>query len=64
MYNTEQLGQKIPPLNTWRIVHLTKEIDHRLISHFQNTNDPTILPGFIKAYIEKDLKISIDKKIM
>lgn len=49
------------PLNTWRIVHLTHEKDQQLISHFENMNEATILPGFIKAYVEKDLNISIKR---
>ena len=55
-------GTEDQPLNTWRIVHLTKERDHQLINPFKGFNDPTTLPGFIKTYIEKDLNISVRKK--
>lgn len=55
-------GNENRPLNTWRIIHLTEESNKNLIEHFNGFNDPTILPGFIKAYIEKDLKIPIRKK--
>lgn len=55
-------GTEDRPLNTWRIVHLTKEKDQHLIDHFKNFNDSTTLPGFIEAYIKKDLNIPIKKK--
>jgi hypothetical protein len=54
-------GTEDQPRNTWRIVHLTDEVDHKLINHFNKMNDHT-LPGFIEAYIKKDLYISIKKK--
>ncbi len=55
-------GTEDRPLNTWRIVHLTNEINHDLINHFKNFNDSTTLPGFIEAYIKNDLNIPIKKK--
>jgi hypothetical protein len=55
-------GTEDRPLNTWRIVHLTRDVDQQLINHFKNFNNPTTLPGFIEAYIKNDLKINIEKK--
>ena len=55
-------GTEARPLNKWRIVHLTKEKDTQLITHFKKFNDPTTLPGFIKVYIEKDLHVTIEHK--
>jgi hypothetical protein len=55
-------GTEDRPLNTWRIVHLTKEPNHDLIHFFKKMNDPTTLPSFIEAYIKNDLNILITKK--
>lgn len=55
-------GTEDRPLNTWRIVHLTNKVDHQLMDLFKKFNDPSTLPGFIEAYIENDLKISLRKK--
>lgn len=55
-------GTEDNPLNTWRIVHLTNEVNHELINHFKNMNDRTTLPGFIESYIKNDLNITINKK--
>ncbi len=52
-------GDETNPVNTWRIVHLTKSKDDQLIELFKSLNKQTVLPGFIKEYIEKDLKIKI-----
>lgn len=54
-------GTEDQPLNTWRIVHLTNDVDHQLINLFKNFNDKKTLPGFIQAYIKNDLKVSIKK---
>ena len=55
-------GEENHPTNTWRIVHLTKNREPQLIKLFENMNDPTTLPGFVKMYIEKDLHVVINKK--
>ncbi len=55
------VGSKDRPFNRWRIVHLTQAKDERLIDLFKAFNDPTVLPGFIRVYIEKDLGISLKK---
>ncbi len=55
-------GSENHPLNRWRIVHLTEGKDERLAEYFKSFNDPTVLPGFIKVYIEKDLHVSIKHK--
>ena len=55
-------GEETNPVNVWRIVHLTKSKDDQLIEMFKNLNDQTVLPGFIKEYIEKDLEIKIQHK--
>jgi hypothetical protein len=56
------VGSKDHPLNRWRIVHLTKRKDEYLIESFKALNDPTMLPGFIQIYIEKDLGVSLRHK--
>ncbi len=55
-------GTEDNPINTWRIVHLTKIKGEQLISHFKKMNNTTHLPGFILSYIEKDLHIPIRHK--
>lgn len=55
-------GKENNPINTWRIVHLTQKNDFPLIEAFKKLNDPTMLPGFIKEYIEKDLNLTIQHK--
>lgn len=55
-------GDEDHPKNTWRIVHLTEHKDRQLIEVFKKMNDPASLPGFIKAYIENDLHISLQRK--
>lgn len=56
-------GSENKPLNVWRIVHLTKGKDQKLIDHFKTINDPTKLPGYVRIYIEKDLQIQIAPKV-
>ena len=55
-------GDENHPKNTWRIVHLTEHKDSKLIEAFNHMNDPTTLPGFIKAYIENDLHNHLQRK--
>jgi len=55
-------GEDNNPINTWRIVHLTPKKDFQLIEMFKKLNDSTMLPGFIKEYIEKDLHLTIKHK--
>jgi hypothetical protein len=55
-------GEEDRPLNKWRIVHLTETKDERLIQYFKRFNNPAMLPGFIKIYIEQDLHIPLSKK--
>jgi hypothetical protein len=57
-------GTENQPLNTWRIVHLTPIKDKNLIALFSKMNDPNILPGFIKSYIENDLATEIEEKLL
>jgi hypothetical protein len=49
------------PLNTWRIVHLTKAKDQELIDKFKKYRDPTTLPVYVVVYIEKVLGVNITK---
>jgi len=49
------------PLNTWRIVHLTKAKDQELIEKFKTYRDPTTLPMYVVVYIEKVLGVNITK---
>ena len=56
-------GVEKQPLNKWRIVHLTKERDFKLMEHFKGLNSSTTLPGFIEMYIQKDLSVAIDKNL-
>lgn len=55
-------GNENSPVNVWRIVHLTEGKDQKLIEHFNNLKDPTVLPGFVEIYIEKDLQIPLFHK--
>ncbi len=55
-------GEENNPINTWRIIHLTAKNDFHLIEAFKKLNDPLMLPGFIKEYIDKDLNITIQHK--
>lgn len=56
-------GEENNPINVWRVVHLTKEKDQTLIEHFKKLNDPTVLPGFVEIYIQKDLQIPLTHKL-
>jgi len=55
-------GEENSPINVWRIVHLTARKDQKLIEHFKNLKDPTVLPGFVEIYIEKDLQTPLSHK--
>jgi hypothetical protein len=55
-------GTEDKPINTWRIIHLTKDKNQQLINLFNSFNDAKTLPGFIEAYIKNDLTTSITKK--
>lgn len=55
-------GDETHPQNTWRIVHLTQHKEIRLINAFKKMNEATVLPGFIKVYIEHDLHTAINRK--
>lgn len=55
-------GEETNPINVWRIVHLTEGKDQKLIEHFNNLKNPTVLPGFVEIYIEKDLQIPLSHK--
>ena len=55
-------GDEDHPKNTWRIVHLTERKDRALIEALNQVNDSTVLPGFIKAYIEHDLHNHLRRK--
>lgn len=55
-------GDENNPKNTWRIVLLTKHKDESFIKVFERMNNSNVLPGFITAYIENDLKIKIKKR--
>jgi len=52
-------GTEESPRNQWKIVHLTKEKDSRLIDLFKEMNCGDRLPGYIENYIVKDLQISL-----
>lgn len=55
-------GEETNPINVWRIVHLTEGKDQKLIEHFKKLENPTVLPGFVEIYIEKDLQIHLSHK--
>ena len=55
-------GEENNPINGWRIVLLTEGKDQKLIEHFSGLNDPTVLPGFVEIYIERDLQIPLSRK--
>lgn len=56
-------GTEDRPLNTWRIVLLTNENKRQYINLFNSFNNSAKLPGFIEAYIEKDLGVGIKMNI-
>lgn len=55
-------GKENNPINVWRIVHLTEAKDQKLIEHFKDLKDPTVLPGYVEIYITKDLQIPLTHK--
>lgn len=55
-------GTEDQPLNTWRIVNLTSEINKQLLDRFNSVNNSTTLPGYIEAYIKNDLNVTVSKK--
>ena len=58
-HSVEGLDNK--PLNVWKIVHLTSELDQSLIERFKQF--PTnVLPSFLEIYLNEDLKIPVKNK--
>ena len=55
-------GEENNPINVWRVVHLTEGKDQKLLEHFKKLKDPTVLPGFVAIYIEKDLQTPLSRK--
>ena len=55
-------GTEENPVNGWRIVHLTKSKDQKLISQFKQLFDSKQLPGYIEIYIKNDLKIPLSRQ--
>jgi len=55
-------GTEEQPINIWRMVHLTETKDQNLIEFFEKFNNPSLLPGYIEKYIEKDLGVSLSHK--
>ncbi len=54
-------GTDSRPLNTWRIVHLTKDSTGKL-AQVLNQGDKTVLPSYIIHYIEHDLGVKLKRK--
>ena len=55
-------GTERRPLNLWRIVHLTGDVDERLIEHFSRTSESPWLPEFVEIYIQRDLGIGLTRR--
>jgi hypothetical protein len=49
------------PLNLWSIVLLTNASDPRYCEPFEQMVRAGLLPGFIEIYIERDLKLKLNR---
>ena len=55
-------GDESRPLNRWRIVHLTRRPEHRLVERFKLMANNVWLPEFIEIYIRGDLNIKLSRR--
>ena len=54
-------GSEEMPLNLWSIVLLTNASDPRYCEPFEQMVRAGLLPGFIEIYIERDLKLKLNR---
>lgn len=54
-------GSEQAPLNLWRIVHLTEQLDQQLIEQFARMWQSPWLPEFVEIYIRHDLHIGLTR---
>jgi len=54
-------GAETQPLNRWRIVHLTRAPDRRLIATFDRIAANPWLPEFVEIYIRDVLGITLSR---
>ena len=55
-------GAEQRPLNTWRIVHLTDEVDPLMTALFAEMSRQTYLREFIEVHLTRDLGITLRRK--
>ena len=54
-------GSEQAPLNLWSIVLLTSASDPRYCEPFEQMVHAGLLPGFLEIYIERDLKLKLNR---
>lgn len=55
-------GSETAPLNLWRFVILTENEDKRFLVPFEKMIREGGLPGLLKVYIRKDLKVNVSRR--
>ncbi|MGW5363030.1 hypothetical protein [Actinopolymorpha pittospori] len=55
-------GTEERPLNTWRIVHLTDEVDPAIVANFAEMSRQTYLRVFLEVHLTRDLGISLRRR--
>lgn len=55
-------GSETRPLNRWRIVHLTRAVDDRLLEVFSGMAQEVWLPEYIEIYIRRDLDMELSRR--
>jgi len=55
-------GSETRPLNRWRIVHLTRAVDDRILEVFAGMAREVWLPEYIEIYIRRDLDIELSRR--
>jgi len=55
-------GSETRPLNRWRIVHLTRAVDDRLLQVFSGMAQEVWLPEYIEIYIRRDLDVELSRR--
>ena len=55
-------GSETRPLNRWRIVHLTRAVDDRLLQVFSGMAQEVWLPEYIEIYIRRDLDVELCRR--
>lgn len=55
-------GSETRPLNRWRIVHLTRAVDDRLLEVFSSMAQEAWLPEYIEIYIRRDLDVELSRR--